>query len=137
VIGLLSELRDRVQGIISATNTDDSPLEVDELESGFTRSTANWYDAACGVGRHTYYTYATDTQTESTNNAVWHPALPTAGSYRVFAHIPQACGLAKALYAARQARYTITYSGGTATRVVDQNTGSGTSLVIATEGAAS
>jgi hypothetical protein len=95
-LGELPSVRQRVQARINGASTpapDDGDLTVDELESGFARSAATWYDAACGYGGHSLYTYATDSMAESSNSASWTPNLPEAGSYRVLAHIPQGCGV--------------------------------------------
>ena len=75
-----------------------------------------------GGNEHTYYTYATDSQEESTNIATWRPRLVNAGIYRLYAHIPQGCRLAAGSYASQLAHYRITYAGGVATYIVDQNT---------------
>ena len=125
VIAKLPEIRNRVKQAIEGTGADNGDLEVDELEPGFTRSNAQWHEAACGAGDHTFYTYATNATSESSNSAAWRPNLPAAGTYRVYAHIPQGCGLASPPYASSQARYAISYAGGSATRVVDHNTATG------------
>ncbi|MCG8346745.1 MAG: DUF3999 family protein [Chloroflexales bacterium] len=122
---LLPRIRNRVMerfGVIGQP-PDNGDLLIDELEeAGFSRSTANWYDGACGYGDHTYYSFATDTTTQSANEAVWRPNIPTAGRYHIYAHIPQGCGLASPPYATQQARYRIYHAGGETERVVDHNT---------------
>jgi hypothetical protein len=118
----LPAIRNRVKQALSGGPADDGDLIVDDLESGFARSNVPWHEAACGYGGHTYWSYATDGAAE--NSATWRPTIPTAGVYRVYAHIPQGCGLAPPPYASTQAHYGIAYAGGSASRVVDHNTAS-------------
>lgn len=120
-IAILPDIRNRIKNLISGAGADDGDLVIDELESGFARSDTNWHTGGCGYGGNTLYTYATDSAAESTNSATWRPAIPTSGRYRVYVHIPQGCALAAPPYASAKARYTITFMGGTATRLVDQN----------------
>lgn len=101
---------------------DNGDLVIDEMESSFARSDAQWYSASCGYNEHTFYTYATDRQEESSNSATWRPNLPQRGRYRVFAAVPQDCGLATAPYASTRAEYRIVSTEGIATRTVDHNT---------------
>jgi hypothetical protein len=101
--------------------TDNGDLLIDELETTFSRSDANWRDAYCGYGGHAYFTYATDKVAESTNTATWKPNIPTAGRYTLYAHIPQGCGLASPPYATTSATYTIHSADGTTSRTIDQN----------------
>lgn len=123
---LMPTIRNRVKDRIAGgggTQPDNGDLVIDELEESFARSAANWYDADCGYGGHTFYTYATDRQAESTNSATWRPNIPSTGQYRVYAAIPQNCGLATPPYATRSAIYRIVYAnGGYAEVRVDQNT---------------
>ncbi len=121
-MALMPGLRNRVAGMLRGTAADNGDLQVDELEGGFARSSAEWYDAGCGAGGHTFYTYATDNPGESTNSATWRPNIPADGTYRVFAHIPQGCGLGPPPYATRSAAYRIRTADGDFTRTVDQNT---------------
>jgi hypothetical protein len=115
-------IRNRVKQALSGGPADDGDLIVDDLESGYARSDTAWHAAGCGYGGHTDWTYATDGAAE--NSATWRPNIPSAGVYRVYAHIPQGCGLAPPPYATTQARYGIAYAGGSASRMVDQNTAS-------------
>jgi len=119
-IAYLPGLRNRIKQALSGAPTSNGDLTIDELESGFDHSPAGWHEAGCGYGSHTYWTYATDGAAE--NSATWRPTIPTSGTYRVYAHIPQGCGLAPPPYASTQARYTIGYAGGSTSRVVDHNT---------------
>ncbi len=123
---ILPTIRQRVQKLIDdggfAPQPDNGDLVIDELESSFARSDANWYTAVCGYGGHTYYTFATDSAEESTNNATWQPEIPENGRYRVYAHIPQNCGLADPPYASVQATYRIRSAEGDIERSIDHNT---------------
>jgi hypothetical protein len=117
----LPGIRNRVKQMLMGGPTDDGDLVIDELESSFARSPNAWHEAACGYGGHTYWTYTTDGTSE--NSATWRPTIPAAGTYRVYAHIPQGCGLAPPPYATTQAKYRIGFAnGGYAERIVDQNT---------------
>ncbi len=118
----LPAIRNRVKQALSGGPADDGDLIVDDLESGYARSPTSWHAAACGYGSHTDWTFATDGAPE--NSATWRPTIPSAGVYRVYVHIPQGCGLGPPPYASAQARYGIAYAGGSASRVVDQNTAS-------------
>ena len=122
LVNLLPGIRNRVKQALSGSGggSDNGDLTIDELESGFARSDASWKDAWCGYGSHTYWTYATSGA--AVNSATWRPNIPTTGTYRVYVYIPQGCGLASPPYASTQARYSIVYAGGVATRVVDHNT---------------
>lgn len=122
---LLPTIRNRVMDRVvggGGAQPDNGDLLIDELEASFSRSDATWYDAACGYGGHTYYTFATNTATQSANAGTWRLNIPAAGRYRIFAHIPQGCGLAAPPYATKQARYRIYHAGGATEEVVDQNT---------------
>jgi hypothetical protein len=123
---LLPTIRQRVRSRIDnngpITQPDNGDLTIDEREDTFARSDANWYSAACGHDGHTYYTFTTDNEAESTNSATWRPNIPADGNYRVYAYVPQGCGLASPPYATQQARYLIVHDGGTTTRTVDHNT---------------
>ena len=126
-IDILPNVRNRVKQALDGTPADNGDLEIDELESSFARSNANWYDATCGAGGHTYYTFGTDNPAESTNGATWRPNIPASDtsepqSYRVFAHIPQGCGIGTAPYATQKAVYNIHSADGDFQRTVDQNT---------------
>jgi N-acetylmuramoyl-L-alanine amidase/PA14 domain len=122
VIAYLPGIRLRVKQALSGGPTDNGDLTIDDLESGFTPNNANWHAAGCGYGGHTYWTYATNDPNQSSNSAIWRPNIPAAGTYRVYAHIPQGCGLAPPPYASISATYTISYAGGTQQRTIDHNT---------------
>ncbi len=94
-MAILPDLRNRALALMrNGDGTyDNGDLVIDERESSFSRSAANWYSAACGAGDHAFYTFATNNPAESTNRGVWRPNLPHRGSYRVLAHIPRNCGL--------------------------------------------
>jgi hypothetical protein len=123
----LPGIRNRVKQALNGGSSDNGDLTIDELESGFDPSIssqgASWHEASCGYGSHTYWTYATDNPAESTNRAIWRPNIPTTGSYHVYAHIPQGCGLASPPYASATAKYLIHAAGGDQPPVqVDHNT---------------
>jgi PA14 domain-containing protein len=117
----LPGIRNRVAQALSGAPTDNGDLTIDEFESSFSRSAANWHEANCGFDGHTYWTYATDNSAESSNTATWRPNIPTTDLYHVYVHIPQSCGLAPPPYASQQARYTITHANGTKDITVDHN----------------
>lgn len=128
VVSLLPSIRQRVataiehNGMDNPVRPDNGDLLIEELETSFTPSDATWYRAACGDGGHTFYTYATDAAEESTNAATWRPSLPESGYYRLYAHIPQGCGLGSPPYASTNAVYHIHSAEGVAEQVVDHNT---------------
>ena len=124
-MAIMPRIRHDVAALIAGTATglvDNGDLQVDEFESGFSKSSANWPSATCGAGGNTYYTYATDTNSESTNSAIWRASIASAGMYHVYASIPQNCGLAAPPYASAQAKYRIQTADGPVARTVDQNT---------------
>jgi hypothetical protein len=124
LLATLPTIRNRVAERLRGDTTvpDNGDLQIDELETSFTRSDENWYTSSCGYGGNSFYTYATDRQSESTNWGVWKPNFPSDGSYRIFAHIPQNCALANQPYATTKAKYRITHAGGTSEVIIDQNT---------------
>lgn len=127
VVNLLPSIRNRVKSRMDSggnpSQPDNGDLLIDELEEDtFAYSDANWYEASCGYGGHTFYTYATDNADESTNSATWRPNISTTGYYRVFAYIPQGCGLGSPPYATTKAKYRIHTGNGDFTREVDHNT---------------
>jgi hypothetical protein len=123
-MALMPSIRNRVKQLLSNGPNDNGDLTVDNLESGFTPSDAGWHAAGCGYGGHTYWTYATDGAVPSSNAATWRPNIPTTRTYRVYAYIPQGCGLAPPPYASTKAKYTIAHAGGTSDVQIDQNTAS-------------
>ncbi|MGB9753965.1 N-acetylmuramoyl-L-alanine amidase [Roseiflexus castenholzii] len=92
-MAILPDLRNRVLALMrgSGGTHDNGDLVIDERESSFSRSAANWYSAPCGAGDHAFYTFATNNPAESANRGVWRPNLPHRGAYRVLAHIPRNC----------------------------------------------
>lgn len=125
---LLPTIKSRVSQLLNGGGgqiPDNDDSTIDEREDTFWRSNANWYTRACGVGGQTLYTYATNNPAESTNHGVWRPKLPRDGNYKVYAHVPQGCGIASGAYATTNARYQIVYDGGSAERWVDHNSGPG------------
>ena len=123
-MAIMPQLRYRVAQLIAGVDIapDNGDLQVDEFEDSFSKSDANWNTAACGAGGNTFYTYATDNVAESTNNATWRPRITKAGSYRVYASIPQNCGFHSPPYATRSASYLIQSAGGSVTKTIDHNT---------------
>lgn len=120
-LATLPGIRERVKRMISGGSASNGDLVIDDLEDAMARSPVGWHSATCGFDGHTYWTYATDGPSE--NSATWRPSIPNAGRYRVFAHIPQGCGLAPPPYASSQALYRIHTAEGDFTRTVDHNTG--------------
>lgn len=121
LFSILPTIRARVQSRLSS-NPDNGDLTIDDLESSFTRSAAEWYEASCGDGGHMFYTFATNDPLESTNSGVWRKENLPAGNYRIYAHIPQNCG---ALNATQSAKYTIWQNGvqlGDLNKIVSQDT---------------
>jgi hypothetical protein len=137
-MALMPNIRQRVVNLIatgsdggSGNTGDNGDLTVDNLElasnatssAGFFKSSANWYDRACGYGGHTYYTFGTNNPAESTNWATWRANIPNTGNYRLYAYIPQWCGIGTGLYATKNASYEITHANGTSTIAgIDHNT---------------
>jgi hypothetical protein len=129
IVGLLPSIRNRVKERLAGeggggvgSGPDNGDLVIDELEDGvFARSNATWYDASCGYGGHSYYTFATDNPGESTNSATWRPNIREDGTYRIYASIPQSCGLFNPPYATRKATYTIKHADGVTSKTVDHN----------------
>jgi hypothetical protein len=123
LFNLLPSIRQRVQARLAGeSQPDNGDLIIEEHESGFTRSNANWYLATCGYGGTALYTFATDKPAESTNAATWRPNLPAAGVYRVLVYVPNNC---PGLNPSQQARYRITTAAGIVERVVNQATQAG------------
>ncbi|MFO7167503.1 MAG: N-acetylmuramoyl-L-alanine amidase [Chloroflexota bacterium] len=122
----MAEIRNRVKQLVDGGVPDERPdngdLEIDELERSFSRSPANWYSAACGVGGHTYYTFGTDNPAQSTNSATWRPNIPERARYRVFVHVPTGCGVGQPT---ANAVYRVHSADGDAQRAVNQGSASG------------
>jgi hypothetical protein len=123
-IAYLPGIRERVKRMVSDGSAggggDNGDLVVDDMESSFARSNANWHEAFCGYSGHTYWTYASDGAPE--NSATWRPNLPKSGRYRVYVHVPQGCGLGSPPYASTRATYGIHTAEGDFHRTVDHNT---------------
>jgi hypothetical protein len=100
---------------------DNGDLVIDNHELPFT-----WIgepkDAACGITSQSNWTYASNETDGVTNDvaAVWRPTIPTAGQYKVVAHIPSDCAGLPAL--TTNARYEVTHAGGTANVTINQST---------------
>jgi hypothetical protein len=122
---LLPTIKSRVSQLINGGGSTPPGFVSDEQTTTFWKSAANWPTRGCGYGGQTLYTYATNNPAESTNHGVWRPNLPRNGYYRVYAHIPQGCGIASGAYATTNARYQIAFDGGQTERQIDHNAGSG------------
>ncbi len=118
---ILPGIRERVKRMVGGSSPESGDLVIDDLESNFARSPVSWHEATCGFDGHTYWTYASDGAPE--NSATWRPNIPASGRYRVYAHIPQGCGLAPPPYASTKAVYRIHSAEGDANVTVDHNTG--------------
>lgn len=127
--------RSRIIGhseVPGATHTDPGPLwdwpyymalvngptwadtTVEELTRSFVRSgpyRSWWFAPDTGYSGHMWWTYSATTA--DTNFGTWTPDLPRAGTYEVFAFIPN-------YHAGALARYQVHHQGGVTTRVVDQ-----------------
>ncbi|MEN9935397.1 MAG: hypothetical protein RLZZ387_1976 [Chloroflexota bacterium] len=116
-MALLPGLRERVRQLMESATPVPDGVEVDELDAGFARSNAQWYEAACGMAGHAFYTFATNLAAESTNSATWRPNLAATGRYRVYAYVPRGCGPTQVT---ERAVYRIAHAGGTSERAVNQ-----------------
>lgn len=121
---LLPTIRTRVQDRLNGGGgpPDNGDLVIEEQESTFTRSNANWHTTTCGDNGGALYTYATDTITDSTNSATWRPTIPTTGRYRVFAYITHGCNLSPLT---DHANYQILSADGVLTHTLSQNASEG------------
>lgn len=110
-MAILPDLRNRVVDLMrgGGGSYDNGDLQIDERESGFSRSDANWYSGSCGAGDHTFYTFATDNPLESTNRGIWRPNIPQRGAYRVLAYVPKNCGIGQLT---ERAEYLVRSAGG-------------------------
>jgi hypothetical protein len=85
-----------------------------------------WATGSKARGNHLFATPNVATQAESTNKAIWRPALPREGAYRVFAFIPNrdaiqwACGPITASLDTTNARYTIKHRDGMTVYALNQ-----------------
>ncbi|NWF80840.1 MAG: N-acetylmuramoyl-L-alanine amidase [Chloroflexi bacterium] len=117
---MLPSIRQRVRDRLSGVGpVDNGDLTIDDRESSFERSAANWYEGPCGFDGYTAYTFGTDNPAESTNRGRWRPAIPEAGRYHVVVHIPRGCGLPQAT---ARAVYSIAAADGLYQVTVNQNT---------------
>jgi hypothetical protein len=117
-----ARVRDALRGDPPPPPPDNGDLTIDDREAGFSRSSNNWHDSACGFGGATYWTYATDGPTE--NWGRWRPNIPTTGRYRVYAYRPQECGDVSGQAITSQAHYRVEHANGATTVIRDQNTSS-------------
>ncbi len=89
---------------------------VDDGGEGYTaESSANWYDAKCGVDGNHAWTYSATSPEEHQNSASWKPNLEGSGFYEVFAYIPS-CGPR----ATEAAHYRVTHEGAITEVVISQ-----------------
>ena len=79
-----------------------------------------------GSGGHPFVTPNSATAAESTNWAVWRPALPASGWYRVSAFVPDrapvawACGKLPAVLDTTKANYEVRHANGSSLVVINQ-----------------
>jgi hypothetical protein len=97
----------------------DTVIDDLQFDKGFVMQTAApssmsyWKDKNGGYQGHAWYVYSRNSGTSDTCVATWTPALPADGVYEVAAYVP---GFGNAT----EARYQITYSGGTVTKSINQ-----------------
>ena len=84
---LIKEIRERISNKLH--NYPDYTY-IDEQDSGFSKSNANWYDGPhqCGFNSHVWYTLSTSDPTASTNSATWKLTIPATGRYAVDMFVP-------------------------------------------------
>jgi hypothetical protein len=101
-------------------------ISVDDLNGGFSRNDAAWYEFSCGRGNHAFWTYSTPKRADSTNLGAWSASL-TAGTYDVSVYVPNCRNGKKDT---TSAHYEVSHAGGSTTVVVNQaaNAGSWVSL---------
>jgi hypothetical protein len=94
---------------------------VDELGGDFWHSPAALGVSAvgCGQARHAYWTTSTSDPAQSVNIVRWQPALPVAGAYDVYAHVPVCPSKRPPV---TQARYVVQHQAGAVEVAVDQST---------------
>ncbi len=120
-INVLPSVRQRVAGLLQPPTPDNGDTTVDDQETSFWRSAATWYETG-GFNSHSWYTYATDTASQSSNQGRWTPNLPVSGEYKVEAYIPQNTGLSDR--PTDNAPYSITHADGSAQVQASQAGGS-------------
>jgi murein DD-endopeptidase MepM/ murein hydrolase activator NlpD len=76
-----------------------------------------WYRDTNGYLGESYYTMSVDTDSKSTNWAVWGAYIPSAGTYNVYAYWPVN------MNNTRSARYRIFHAGGSTLVSADQSAG--------------
>lgn len=106
---------------VAPPSTDPTASEymVDERGPAFHRNDATWYASptGCGADNSALWTLSVNNTTQRENQAFWQPALPVAGLYDIYAHIPD-CPNEYA--STQQARYLIQHRSGAEEVVVNQ-----------------
>ncbi len=98
------------------TAVEPGAIVVDDGAEGYTVVDGErWYDAACGMDSRHVWTYGTPDAKQSTNQAVWIPALPGEHFYEILAFVPS-CGPTPT----ERARYVVSHSGATSEVIVNQ-----------------
>ncbi|MBO0882447.1 MAG: hypothetical protein J2P17_19370, partial [Mycobacterium sp.] len=110
---LESRTDDGVPVGLQVTLVDDS----DSQNAGSTGGT--WTSSTAGTGFQGY-DYATHAAGTGTSSFVWNLSVPQDGDYNAYVKYPAVSG------AATNASYKVTYSGGSATKTVNQSSGAGT-----------
>ncbi len=117
---LIPTIRQNVQALLQQ---QEESITVDELDPGFTRSSAYWHPG-CGWLDHSWWTHTTTDPDISTNWATWRPNLPQSGWYEVFAYVPS-CSAPDLPDYTEHARYRVYYRGGGNLIEVDQKAAQG------------
>jgi hypothetical protein len=96
------------------TSVAPATIIVDDQDSGFVKSgpSDGWFERSVGYKGHTVWTYNSNATVY--NHAKWTPALPGAGEYDVYVHIPRQRA------DTHSAKYRIYHNGQEATYSVDQ-----------------
>ncbi len=97
------------------SGTPPTEVVVDDTSSGFAKygPSQYWYQASIGYGSHMWWTYVNGSTTS--NYVRWTPSLPSAGTYQVYAFIPNNHATSQ------QARYRIYHAGSNHYATVNQN----------------
>ena len=104
----------------SAPSLNDTIVDDLQFGQGFVMQTASpssmtlWKDRNLGYQGHAWYAYTRGSGLVDTCFAVWTPTLPDDGVYEVAVYVPSFAN-------AVEARYVISYSGGSTTKLVDQS----------------
>lgn len=103
------------QASVRVTDSTSTWVVVDDQSSGFTRygPTQYWFEGYVGYNGHVWYTYANGSTLS--NYARWKPALPSAGTYTVYAHIPSNYSNSE------KAKYRIYHNGTNHYATINQN----------------